>query len=98
MSRGERKGMIRRDHPGLSLSRQCNLLSISRSSFYYQLKGESPENLVLMRRIDELFLELRSNLVFGPSESSGDQIGLCYLDTVFELYSGYHLGQIIEAA
>ncbi len=42
--------------------------------------------------------ELRSNLVFGPSESSGDQIGLCYLDTVFELYSGYHLGQIIEAA
>jgi len=57
MSRGERKGMIRRDHPGLSLSRQCNLLSISRSSFYYQLKGESPENLVLMRRIDELFLK-----------------------------------------
>ena len=57
MSRGERKGMIRRDHPGLSLSRQCGLLSISRSSFYYQLKGESAENLALMRRIDELFLK-----------------------------------------
>ena len=35
MSRGERKAMIRRDHPALSLSHQCRLLSISRSSFYY---------------------------------------------------------------
>ena len=57
MSRGERKAMIRRDHPGLSLSRQCRLLSIGRSSFYYAPKGESPENLALMRRIDELFLK-----------------------------------------
>ena len=49
--------MIRRDRPGLSLGRQCGLLSISRSSFYYVLKGESPENLELMRRIDVLFLK-----------------------------------------
>jgi putative transposase len=56
MSRGERKAMIRRDRPGLSLSRQCRLLSISRSSFYYLVKGESPANLALMRRIDELFM------------------------------------------
>ncbi len=57
MSRGERKAMIVRRHPGPSLSRQCRLLSISRSSFYYAPKGESPETLVLMRRIDELFLK-----------------------------------------
>ncbi len=57
MSRGMRKTMIQRDHPDLSLSRQCEVLSISRSSFYYDLKGESPENLALMRRIDELFLK-----------------------------------------
>ncbi len=57
MSRGERKETIRRDHPGLSLGRQCHLLSISRSSFYYTPKGESAENLSLMRRIDELFLK-----------------------------------------
>jgi len=49
--------MIRRDRPGLSLGRQCGLLLISRSSFYYVLKGESPENLALMRRIDVLFLK-----------------------------------------
>ncbi len=57
MSRGERKTMIVRDHPNLSLSRQCRLLSISRSSVYYAAKGESPTNLALMRRIDELFLK-----------------------------------------
>ena len=57
MSREERKAMVRRNHPDLSLSRQCRLLSIGRSSFYYLAKGESPETLALMRRIDELFLE-----------------------------------------
>ena len=57
MSRGERKAMITRDAPDLSLSRQCRLLSIGRSSFYYAPKGESPENLALMRRLDELFLK-----------------------------------------
>ncbi len=57
MSRGERKAMIRRDRPDLSLGHQCRLLSISRSSFYYAPKGESSSSLALMRRIDELFLK-----------------------------------------
>jgi putative transposase len=57
MSREDRKAMILRNHPDLSLSRQCRLLTISRSSLYYAPKGESPENLTLMRRIDELFLK-----------------------------------------
>jgi putative transposase len=57
MSRAERKAMITRADPGLSLGRQCKLLSISRSSFYYAPRGESPENLALMRRLDELFLK-----------------------------------------
>ena len=33
MSREDRKAMVLRDHPDLSLSRQCRLLTISRSSF-----------------------------------------------------------------
>ncbi len=41
MSRGERKKMITRAHPDLSLSRQCQVLAISRSSFYYTPKNES---------------------------------------------------------
>ena len=56
MSREERKAMIAPERPGLSLSRQCQILSISRSAFYYSPKGETAENLALMRRIDELFL------------------------------------------
>ena len=57
MSRGERKAMIRRDHPDLSVSRQCGVLSIGRSSFYYAPKGESPSSLAPMRRLDALFLK-----------------------------------------
>jgi putative transposase len=57
MSRGERKAMISPGLLGLSLSHQCRLLSIGRSSFYYAPKGESPANRSLMRWIDELFLK-----------------------------------------
>ncbi len=39
------------------MSRQCEILAISRSSFYYTPKGESAANLALMRRIDELYLK-----------------------------------------
>ena len=46
-----------RDHPAVSLSGQCRLLSIGRSSLYYEPKGESAATLALMRRIDELFLK-----------------------------------------
>ena len=47
--------MIERDGP-LSLSRQCALLGVSRSSQYYRPKGESAEDLALMRRMDELHM------------------------------------------
>lgn len=57
MSRRERKAMVVRDLADLSLSRQCRILSIGRSSLYYAPKGESVANLALMRRIDELFLK-----------------------------------------
>ena len=49
--------MIGREDLELSLSRQCRLLEVSRSSLYYRLKGESAETLGLMRRLDELFLK-----------------------------------------
>ena len=49
--------MVMRNDSALSLSRQCRLLSIGRSSLYYTPGGESPETLALMRRIDALFLK-----------------------------------------
>jgi putative transposase len=39
----------------MSVVRQCGLLELSRSTFYYQPVGEDAYNLALMRRIDEQF-------------------------------------------
>lgn len=41
----------------LSIRRQCELLGLSRSGYYYEPVPESPENLALMRRLDELHLD-----------------------------------------
>lgn len=41
----------------LSVRRQCELLEINRSTVYYQSKGESDENLHIMRKLDERHLE-----------------------------------------
>ena len=49
--------MIERNHPTLSIGAQCRLLSTSRSSFYYQPRGESEMNLEIMQLIDRQFLE-----------------------------------------
>ena len=48
---------VEKDHPQLSVRRQCRLLLLSRSSLYYTPVGESTENLALMRVIDEQFLQ-----------------------------------------
>jgi putative transposase len=57
MSIERRRQMIDPDHPELPVVRQCELVSISRSGFYYQPVGETPLNLELMRLIDRQFLE-----------------------------------------
>ena len=49
--------MIDPEHAQLSVVRQCELVAISRSGFYYQPAGETPLNLALMRLIDRQFLE-----------------------------------------
>ena len=49
--------MVDRENEKLSISKQAKLLGLSRSSLYYQAQGESPENLDLMRLIDEQFLD-----------------------------------------
>jgi len=51
--------MIEPGHPRLSIVRQCELVSISRSSFYREPTAVSEATLRLMRLIDEQFLETR---------------------------------------
>jgi putative transposase len=48
---------IEKGHPKISMRRQCQMLSLARSSLYYQPKGESAENLQFMEIIDKQFLE-----------------------------------------
>src|SRR3954468_13123988 len=47
--------MIDEDHPELSVRRQCELIGLSRSTLYYEPAPETPENLALMRLIDEQY-------------------------------------------
>jgi putative transposase len=42
---------------GLSVSRQCALLEIARSSFYYRPRSESAEELHLLKRLDRIFTD-----------------------------------------
>jgi putative transposase len=41
----------------LSISRQCGMLGIPRSSYYYQPQSTMPDELELMRQIDEMYLQ-----------------------------------------
>lgn len=49
--------LIERDHPALSLRRQCELVGLNRSTLYYEPAQESAFNLTLMRLIDEQYLK-----------------------------------------
>lgn len=48
--------LIEPKHPRLSLRRQCELLGLNRSTWYYEAALETAANLALMRRIDEQYL------------------------------------------
>ncbi len=49
--------LIERDHPELSIRRQCELVGLNRSTLYYEPTPESALNLDLMRLIDEQYLK-----------------------------------------
>jgi putative transposase len=49
--------MIDLKHPSLSIRRQCELLELNRSTYYYQPAGESAENLRLMRLLDQEYTQ-----------------------------------------
>jgi len=49
--------MIEPHQKEISITKQCQLLNLSRSGYYYQPKGESESNLHLMRLMDEQHLK-----------------------------------------
>ena len=55
MSTPDRRAMLERDHPALSIRGQCRLLGLARSGVYRPDPANDDEDLALMRRIDALF-------------------------------------------
>ncbi len=43
-------------HPKISIRRQCDLLGLPRSTYYYEPRGETAENLLYMKLIDRQYL------------------------------------------
>lgn len=56
LSTEDRRHLVEPTHQELSIRRQCELIGLPRSSYYYKPAQESEKNLILMRSIDELYL------------------------------------------
>ena len=54
----DKKSVIEAGHAQISIGRQCELVGLARSTYYYEPRPESAYNLHLMRLIDELHLRL----------------------------------------
>ncbi len=57
MSRKARVEMIDRGRPKLSVSRQCKLVGVSRSSLYYRPVGPDQDDLDIMAKMDRQYLK-----------------------------------------
>jgi putative transposase len=57
--------MIDKNHPRISTARQCRLLGLPRASYYHRPRPKPPEDLQLMRAIDEAYM---ANPVFGSRQ------------------------------
>jgi putative transposase len=55
MSTPDRRALLDRAHGGLSIRRQCQLLSLARSGVYRLPRPANDDDVALMRAIDELF-------------------------------------------
>lgn len=59
-SLNRKRDLVDMTNPEFSISRQCELLSLSRSSLYYQSEMNSDSlvfDLDLMKRIDQMYLQ-----------------------------------------
>ena len=74
MSRKARVEMIGRGRPKPSVSRQCKLVGVSRSSLYYRPVGPDQEDLDIMAKMDRQYLKS------FPVQSCIDQASGCCAD------------------
>jgi putative transposase len=78
--------MIDRDHP-LPLTRQSEILKLSRSSLYYEAVPVSDRDLELMRLIDEIHLKypyMGSRSIRDQLEDRGHEVGRQHVSTLMK--------------
>ena len=78
----ERKAMLT-SQTGLSVTRQCQLLAVPRSSAYARAQPVSSVDLALMRLLDELYLKN------GPFMGVGVCVMRCNNEGIVSIASGY---------
>lgn len=82
MSVADLRQLIQRDHESLSITHQCELIGLPRSTYYDESPGESKETLSLMMRIDQIYMEhpyygsrrIRAELIREGTVCSRDRI------------------------
>jgi len=57
VSPAKRRSMMQRNHPKLSISRQCKIVSLRSSAFYYTPVGIDAAMLDMMKEIDGVFIK-----------------------------------------
>ena len=53
----DKRSLVDKGHKVLSISRQCELLELNRSSYYFKPKEFDAKDYAIMRRMDEIFTE-----------------------------------------
>jgi putative transposase len=79
---------VQPDHRELSIRRQCELLRLTRSSYYYEPVEVSPEDQALMKRIDALHLKwpfYGSRRLAVVLNGEGTHIGRGHVQTLMRL-------------
>lgn len=52
-----KRALIEPEHPQISIARQCDLVELPRSTYYYHGQGEGAENLTLMHLLDQQYTD-----------------------------------------
>ena len=74
----DRKSLIESRHKQLSISEQCELVGISRSSYYYKAVPMSQEDIKILHKIDEIATdnsEYEYRLIHAQLKEDGYSIG-----------------------
>ena len=61
----DRTELVEKNHPRLSLKKQCELLGVARSTVAYQAVPEDPEDIRIKRLLDEITWSIHASAAAG---------------------------------